>query len=628
MFQYNIRMIVSREALVHCGAAVCAVLLQHVACADVTVSWPVLGDGKQAIYDSVFEPRVVGVPPANSGPGYFYVSDDGILRLMGAERYGGKTYTLTMDSHDLGLNWETRIFRGEEDYYWFRKCPWADYRLYAGPPEGKDRSKGVCRRRTRNASGKSDTREFLIDGAVSYGHLHPIASRRRWIYVTHGKIVTHGNPKFGTAVGSPVICWSDDDGETWRHVKIAETDILNPTEIDPPHEAPRWRTGCQEADIVECRDGSLLMIARASTDHHVWYVSKDGGETWSKPFEQPAFWNHNTQPMFLRLRDGRILLVWNNTQMLPKWNYASNPELMPYEADGTWETVFTNRDALHAAISEDDGKTWIGFREIALNDIRNREDYREVGNEFWSREIDKSVHQADAVELPGGKIAVVYGQNKACRRIALFDLKWLYERDREEDLRLGTGNLSNHLYLKSLLGSMRKWSGHCAMNRIPGAAMVREPDTVNGTERECLQVCRIHDERLVDERQGVVWNFPAAKRGSVEFECRIDGSGVRVSLCDHWINPCASNVRESSPFSVPLSAKSLGGEGKWTTVRFRWDLDARTVTVACENHEKELPLRTEGFSPFGISYLHLQTLAEGHDPKGAYFRWFKMKGEE
>jgi len=607
------------RVLAHAGVAL-AGLAVH---AEATVAWPVLGDGKQAIYDSVFEPHVVGVPPSNSGPGYFYVSDEGVLRLIGGERYGGKTYTLTMDSHDLGLNWETSIFK-EEGYFWFQKCPWADYRLYVGPPEGgqKDKTKGNCRKRVKDASGKSATSHCLVEGAVSYGHLHPIVSRKRWIYVTHA------NTRFGGAVKTPCVCWSDDDGETWKHVTIPEADIANPTTIDPPHEALRWRVGNQEADIVECRDGSLLMIARASTDHHVWFVSKDGGETWSKPFERPEFWNHNTQPMFLRLRDGRILLVWNNTQILPKWDYASNPELMPYEVDGTWETVFTNRDALHAAISEDDGKTWIGFREIALNDIRNREDYREVGNEFWSREIDKSVHQADAVELPGGKIAVVYGQNKACRRIALFDLKWLYEKSREEDLRLGTVNLSNHLYLKSLLGSMRNWSGHCAMNRVPGAAMVREPDTVNGTERECLQVCRIHDERLVDERQGVVWNFPAARRGSVAFECRIDGAGVRVSLCDHWINPCASNVRESSPFSVPLNAKALGGEGKWAKATFRWDLDAKTVSVACGGHEKVLPLRTEGFSPFGISYLHLQTLAEGHDPKGAYFRWFKMKAEE
>ena len=586
-----------------------------------TIAWPVPGPDKQVIYDSIFEPKVVGVPPSNSGPDYFYVSDDGVLRLMGRERYGEQTCTLTMDSHDLGLNWETKLFNEPEPYHGFRRCPWADYRLYVGPPEGADRAHGHCRRRCRQASGAMTNLHVLVEGAISYGHLRPVVSRRRWLYVTSKPT------RFGGAVRTPSVCWSDDDGVTWKNAAIPESNILNPTTIDPPHRALRWRVGCQEPDIVECGDGTLLMIARASTDHHVWYTSKDGGETWSGPVERPAFWSHNTQPMFLKLRDGRILLVWNNTQILPKWDYAANPELATWEIDGTWETVFTNRDALHAAISEDDGKTWIGFREIALNDIRNREDYREVGNEFWSGETDKSVHQPDAVELPGGKIAVVYGQNRACRRIALFDLKWLYEKDREEDLRLGTGNLSNHLFLKSLLGGGKKWSGHVSLNRVPGASMVREPDTVRETARECLQICRIHDERLVDEHQGVVWNFPAAKRGHVEFECRIDGAGVQVVLCDHWINPCAPNVRENAFFAAPLTAKAIGGEGKWTTVSFAWDLDRKTVTVSCEGRSKDLPLRTEGFSPFGVSYLHLQTLAEGHDPKGAYFRWFKMNAE-
>ena len=206
-------------------------------------------------------------------------------------------------------------------------------------------------------------------------------------------------------------------------------------------------------------------------------------------------------------------------------------------------------------------------------------------------------------------------------------MKWLYEKGRADDLRCGLGNFSTQLYVKSLLGNGRGWSGHCAMNRVPGAAMVREPDTVRDTKRECLQICRIRDERLVDDRQGVVWNFPAAKKGTVSFECRIDGAGVRVSLCDHWINPCDGAIAERSAFSVPLNAGALGGAGKWTTISFSWNLDAATVTVKCDGREKTMPLRTDGFSPFGLSYLHLQTLAKEHDPKGAYFRWFKMNAE-
>ncbi len=155
--------------------------------------------------------------------------------------------------------------------------------------------------------------------------------------------------------------------------------------------------------------------------------------------------------------------------------------------------------------------------------------------------------------------------------------------------------------------------------------MVREPDTGPKTYREALQICRIRDERVLNEKQGVAWNFPAAKKGEVSFECRVDGTGVLVSLCDHWINPCDWAIRGRAVSSAPLTAETLGGPAQWRTVTVSWDLAAATVLLTCEGRTATAPLKTSGFSPFGVSYLHLQTLAESHDPKGTYFRWFKMR---
>ena len=585
-------------------------------------AWPKLEALKQPLYDAVWAPQVVAVPFTHAGPESISVNDAGEIMTGGGLMIGGKRTQMSLVSRDCGLNWEKSVYR--TDSWMPPKCPWTDYRLNVGGPGGDaDKTKGFCWRLRKNAAGKyAVEHRSRVPGAVSYGHLRALPKNRRWLYVTSE---SHGVPGC-VAVRHPSICISADDGATWRNVQI--TNIIDVVGFREPDKAQRWRVGCQEPDVVELNDGTLLLMTRASTDHHVFYFSKDGGDTWSEPRELPAFWSHNTMPFVMRLNDGRILAIWNNTQILPEMPTAAYPELGATAINGCWEWFFTNRDALHAAISEDDGRTWIGFREIALNDIRNREDYREVGNEFWSGNIDKSVHQEHAVELPGGKILVHYGQNEACQRLAVFDVKWLYETSRAEDLRRGTGNLSNFLYLKSLADGFAGWSGHCALNRIPGASMVREPDTDRNTRREALQICRVRDARLVSEKQGVVWNFPAAKRGEVEFECRIDGAGVLVSLCDHWINPCDWAIRERAMSAVDLTASQLGGNGLWKAVKVAWNLGDATVTLSVDGRETKARLRTEGFSPYGVSYLHLQTLAEGPDAKGTYIRWFKMRATD
>ena len=180
------------------------------------------------------------------------------------------------------------------------------------------------------------------------------------------------------------------DGDTWRYVPVQP--LKDVPRFGSGDRRPRWfNDGC-EPSIVERNDGSLLMALRTSGGHHAFSESRDGGETWSEPRENPAFWATNTMPLLFRLKDGRLLFVWNNTAPLPTRDAAESPELSAGERAGVWETVFTNLDALHAAISDDDGRTWRGFREIALTEPRNAPDFRELGNDP-DDEHDKSVHQ-------------------------------------------------------------------------------------------------------------------------------------------------------------------------------------------------------------------------------------------
>ena len=573
------------------------------------VAWPALDESDSLLYKSIYAPKVVAVQPAHTHK-EMCTMPDGEIRYYGRDIVDGNVRNVYMSSRDRGLSWKT-VLQRNDDYGPMVKCPWANYYLKVIGP-AKEGGVMRCLRTQDGPTGKVGLRltDTTSRSLAFFRPMQPLEKSRRWIMAGARTI---------DGVARPALSISSDDGETWHEVIV--TNAVSADRILYHDKSMRWNNGCCEPTIVELSNGDLLMAVRATFRHHYIYTSKDGGDTWSDPSPAPMFYASNTMPTFLRLKDGRILFFWNNSEPLPKRDPSEYPEMNRFERAGMCETVFTNRDALHAAISEDDGRTWIGFREVALNAIRNREDFREYMNLPW-REHDKSVHQTQPMELPDNKILLPYGQG-ASARICIFDLAWLYETDRHEDFKNGLDGLSNFLYVKSLIGNFRGWSGHCAFNRVPGALLARDPDTDTTTQREVLKICRVRDERMVSERQGVVWNFPAGLKGRLEIECRVDGEGFQLALCDRWFNPCDDFVDEESPLAVPVTADTLGGPRRWAKIVLTWDWKAKTALLECDGRKKSFMLKTTGFSPFGPSYMHLQTLAEKADPEGAYFRYFR-----
>ena len=556
------------------------------------------------------EPRVVAVQPS-AAVRDMCVTADGEIRHYGWKMVDGEKRRVYIASRDGGENWTAHL-AAEGDVGAMVKSPFSgDWIYWRMVENGKMQF-------VRSKTGPGDVKPEVTDypwTRLELRQMLSMKSRRRWVAAFSNVTCANGECYHAT------VALSDDDGRSWRRIDLKP--VPNVERLAVGDRRPHWfNNGC-EPSVTELKDGTLLLAVRTSGPHAAFYRSSDGGETWSEGAPDPSFWQANTMPYLFRLKDGRLLFIWNNTQMLPTRDASEYPELDEATLKGVWESVFTNRDALHAAISEDDGRTWRGFREIILDPIRNASDFRQLGNDP-AQEHDKSVHQTQAIELPDGRVLLALGQNGAARRIVILDPSWLYETSRQDDFRHGLENLSTHLYVKSLTGGWRGWAGHCAWNRAPGAMLVRDPDTDRKTTREVLQLCRIPDPRLVSDRQGIVWNFPAARKGRFEAECRIDGAGFRLAMTDHWINPCDETNPQRSPVVFELTRETLGGD-VWHTVSCTWDSETKRVTLEADGRCLQA-CEMKSVPAFGLSYVHFQTLAEGTDVRGAYFRHFKMTG--
>lgn len=408
----------------------------------------------------------------------------------------------------------------------------------------------------------------------------------------------------------PYFFYSDDYGENWSCVKVEHPE---PCPVTYPHKGPRWRVSCgTEPYACELDENKMIMILRNSNDFFYQSFSYDHGNSWTKPEPSP-FHGTTTTAFMLPLSDGRIITFWNNTQPLPELDHKTQiPPLDPDTVNGVWEDVFTNRDAAHAAISDDCGKSWAGFREIHLNDIRNNSDFRYAGD--FVPCSDKSVHQFQAYELPYNKVLVCLGQSSLCRKILIFDIDWLYDSGREEDFLGGLRNVSTHVYLKSLSGStIRHGNGHCAWNRVSSTVMMPDPC---GEPLDRPYICKHHDDRRFSDIEGIVWNFPASKKGKVKTEIMILEKQIRFTLSDRWFNPCDEYAGELSPFTFDLDADSCGKD--FASVIIDYDTELGTATVIV-NGKVMKTLRQQNPCENGISYLIIQCATEG-DSKGAYVK--------
>ena len=563
-------------------------------------------DDKKQLSD-IYEPRVVTEPDANAWSG-LCVMRDGRIRFYGL--YDKKTifdngeYSCYKESCDGGLSWKKHIIYDNRVLGSSVYVPFMDKYVKAAAERGKNTYVMI-------GNDPDDTNPEKIpvcERTFEPRAVLPLKSRNRLIFVAH-----ETRPESHPTCFYPVVFISDDCGKSWKSKPMEECPYFDNAW---PDKGVRWQQNNRENSIVELSDGTLYMITRTAMNFHYESFSYDGGETWT-PFKQSVFHSAGTMPHLERLSDGKIVFFWCNTKMMPEIEGAV----------GDWEDVFTNRDVNHCAISSDEGKSWQGFREIFLNPIRNSPDFRANGG---GSEGDKSVHQFEALELPMGKMLVVFGQHEPSRRIIIFDINWLYEHERTERFNYGFKNLCTHNYVKSLLGGFRYDAndplgtpGHCAYNRTSVALLMPSPEN---NHKEALHLTTSCDERLVSLIGGAVWNFPIHKKGKVTLRAYIPGRGLRVSLLDYWMNPSDDTVEYFADYSIVLRRDMQKKNEMFSEFVFDYDCDRGTVIVTSGSY-LSLERKLNFDHPNGLCYLHLQSASHEPDSVGAYVSQMKFIGE-
>jgi len=431
-------------------------------------------------------------------------------------------------------------------------------------------------------------RRAAIDRFVDLYHVRSTEGRTKWteparIYegycgslqgvyqLTSGRILVPfadwlpGVPTAPPTGPEVVIClYSDDGGKTWQR---------SPSKLTSPcHEGYNGSNyGACEPSLIELKDG-VWMLIRTQDGYLYESFSKDGS-AWSDA-KPSRFYSSNSPAFQVRLPDGRLVVFWNNCHPAPRVG-----------KDG----VYSGRDALHAAISADEGKTWRGFREVYRDLIRNGSP---------PKDGDRGTAYPHATVTKDGKVLLVSGQGNERRRRFLIDPDWLLEKSQGENF----ATLDAWHLFKSFGPVARFWR-----DRVQGPELIAHPDQPNA---KVLHVRR-PDERDAD---GGVWNFPSGSRGKLTLRLRVEkgSAGGQIGLTDRMLEPCDDNGEKLAAFALDLSSVT---PERWHDVELAWDVSASRCAVVIDGQPAE-PLALRQPAPNGLSYLRLRSSAASVDTAG------------
>ncbi|HWR16896.1 MAG TPA: sialidase family protein [Terriglobales bacterium] len=350
--------------------------------------------------------------------------------------------------------------------------------------------------------------------------------------------------------------YSDDQGSTW---------YVSPTELK--ESTPMiGQDGGIEPIVLELKDGRVWMLIRTQWGRFYESYSVNGGETWTPPVPT-AIISGDSPCSLTRLPDGRIVMLWNNNL---RYCYANG-----------------GRAVLHGAISEDEGRSWRGYREVAANPLvyQPPPPNGDHGVTYTVPALTSEGHLITSLTIgPGGGYYLLK-----------LDPEWFYETKR------------SHSFEQGLIG----WSTFGTQ----GVEVLGAPES---SGRPVLQIKKTGSEWPA----AGVWNFPAGKRGDVRLRVLIrDGfAGGVIGLTDHFSVPFDSEdiFHNVANLDIGPGGKLQGGErltpGRWHDLLLRWDTDRhQCLAISAGKTIARCGIRRDTVGP---SYLRIRSTALDKDPGG------------
>lgn len=539
--------------------------------------------------DEVFGPVFILAPASNGGS--LITDPDGTIRFLyriGPGHEGSGAYVYEDVSHDGGQTWSLeQVFlnTGEGSVSEVAEVnPFSGeiYLMFT-----RDGGRLIRTTRDRTEWGAEVELPFSVDFMT--GSLVWLKQEEESGY--HRILTTVANEN------GVVTFYSDDDGTTWSGPSNL---------ITSPSYPGRWRNPASSPQIVELRNGKLWMLTRNSQNHLWEYFSDDRGRSWSEG-RPSRFVGVFSNVRLRRIPDGRLAIIWLNS--MPRSGLTR---------EGSFHN--TARDVLHAAISDDEGTTWRGFREVALRTQRHSLVYPERSA------YDGGVHYQKFTVTKDNKIVVFSGQDDnsirgetAHRKALIFDINWLYETQRGTDFSKGYEDLSVFKL------SNRLWEGTDTYSRILGAILIAHPTKAF---RKVLHLGREKCNWVFNEQDGACWNFPAGERGSLKTRLMLrEGfKGGAISLTNVFYNPSDNRGEDTAMyvFDIPedgqINFATRLDSGKWYDVQLEWDgttgKDVHFCWISIDGVQQAMKLRLQNISRDGICYVRFRSTAEEEDLAG------------